>query len=163
MDRLSREQRSWNMSQIRARNTTPELLVRSLLHRSGYRFRLHRRDLPGSPDIVLPKHKIVVFVHGCFWHQHAQCRYATMPKTRPEFWRQKFRDNLRRDRRAKSQLSKLGWRVLVVWECQTRCCQTLAKHLREALPAIAEIRTVTEPLSAAPRIGASTGEARPHR
>lgn len=163
MDRLSREQRSRNMSRIRAQNTTPELLVRFLLHRSGYRFSLHRRDLPGSPDIVLPKHKTVVFVHGCFWHRHAQCRYAAMPKTRPEFWRQKFRDNTRRDRRAKSQLTELGWRVLVIWECQTKGNRTLSELLRGALPAVAEARTVTEPLSATPRIGASTGEAELHR
>jgi DNA mismatch endonuclease (patch repair protein) len=146
MDRLSKEQRSWNMSQIRAQDTSPELLVRSLLHRSGYRFRLHRRDLPGSPDLVLPKHRVVVFVHGCFWHRHARCRNAAMPQTRREFWKQKFQDNIRRDRRATSQLTKLGWRVLVIWECQTKDIRTLAKHMGAVLPALAENRTVCDPM-----------------
>ena len=91
MDTLSPERRSWNMSRIRSRDTKPEVVVRSLLHGMGYRFRLHRRDLPGRPDIVLPKYKIAVFVNGCFWHRHEGCRYAYSPKTRTDFWRAKFR------------------------------------------------------------------------
>lgn len=145
MDRLSKEHRSWNMSRIRAQNTSPELLVRSILHRSGYRFRLHRRDLPGSPDIVLPKHKIVVFVHGCFWHRHARCRLAAMPKSRPEFWRQKFRENARRDRRAVALLTALGWRVIVIWECETRNSRSLADLITKVLPAVRKRRTIADP------------------
>lgn len=144
MDRLSKEQRSWNMSRIKGANTTPELLVRSVLHHSGYRFRLHRRDLPGRPDIVLPKHNIVVFVHGCFWHRHEQCINAVMPKTRTEFWRQKFEDNTRRDHQALSQLTELGWRVLVIWECQTKNILTLAELLKTEIPAPPDIRTETD-------------------
>lgn len=110
--------RSRNMAAIRGRDTSPELRVRSLLHRLGYRFRLHRRDLPGSPDIVLPRHRTVVFVHGCFWHRHPGCRYATTPKTREEFWTRKFEQNVERDRRQQQQLREMGWSVMVVWECE---------------------------------------------
>lgn len=113
------------MSRIKSRDTKPELIVRSLLHRQGFRFRLHDRSLPGTPDIVLKKHKTVIFVHGCFWHQHKGCKYAAMPKTRREFWRQKLAGNVTRDRRNRKALEKLGWRVLVVWECE----QKTASHL----------------------------------
>ena len=119
VDRLSPEHRSWNMSRIRGRNTQPELAVRSALHRAGYRFRLHRKDLPGRPDIVLPKHRTVVFVHGCFWHRHPGCRFAYTPKSRVAFWQKKFDDNVARDRRNVRALRALGWRVITVWECQT--------------------------------------------
>jgi DNA mismatch endonuclease (patch repair protein) len=145
MDRLSKERRSWNMSRIRGQNTSPELLVRSLLHRSGFRFRLHRRDLPGRPDIVLPKHRTVVFVHGCFWHRHPRCRLAAMPKSRPEFWRQKFRENVRRDRRAVFQLNGLGWRVIVIWECETRDSRSLAELIARVLPGVPKRRTIADP------------------
>ena len=118
MDRLSPEHRSWNMSRIRGRDTQPELAVRSALHRAGYRFRLHRKDLPGRPDIVLPKHRTVVFVHGCFWHRHKGCRFAYTPKSRVAFWQKKFDDNVERDRRNVRALRALGWRVVTVWECQ---------------------------------------------
>ena len=118
-DRLSPEDRSWNMSRIRSRDTVPELRVRSVLHRAGYRFRLHRKDLPGRPDIVLPKHRTVVFVHGCFWHRHPGCRFAYQPKSRVAFWQKKFDDNVARDRRNVHVLRALGWRVITVWECQT--------------------------------------------
>lgn len=110
--------RSRNMAAIRGRDTSPELKVRRLLHRLGYRFRLHRRDLPGSPDIVLPRHKTVVFVHGCFWHRHPGCRYATTPKTREEFWSRKFEQNVQRDHHQQKQLQEMGWSVMVVWECE---------------------------------------------
>lgn len=119
-DTLSRDKRSWNMSRIRSGNTKPELTVRSALHVMGYRFRLHRRDLPGRPDIVLPKHNAVIFVHGCFWHRHEGCRYAYNPKSRQEFWQRKFEENVERDRKVARQLAELGWRKLVVWECETR-------------------------------------------
>jgi DNA mismatch endonuclease (patch repair protein) len=118
VDRLTRERRSWNMSRIRSRDTGPELKVRSALHRAGYRFRLHRKDLPGCPDIVLPKYRTVVFVHGCFWHRHLGCRYAYTPKSRVVVWNEKFRANVERDRRNKRDLRRLGWRVVTVWECR---------------------------------------------
>ena len=117
VDRISAEHRSWNMSRIRATNTRPELAVRSLLHRLGYRFRLHRSDLPGKPDIVLPKHKTVLFVHGCFWHRHANCRFASAPKSRTEFWNAKFARNIDRDVEIRRSLRRLGWKVIIVWEC----------------------------------------------
>lgn len=107
------------MSRIRGRNTKPELLVRSLLHRMGYRFRVHRRDLPGCPDITLPCHKVVVFVHGCFWHRHRGCKFAYTPKSRQDFWEAKFRENTARDQRHGISLRRLGWRTAVIWECET--------------------------------------------
>jgi len=121
------------MSRIRSRNTSPERIVRSVLHRLGYRFRLHRRDLPGHPDIVLPRYRTVVLVHGCFWHRHKGCRFAYMPKTRVRFWLTKFAENVERDRRVRQHLRKLGWHVMVVWECQTARFETLARRLERAL------------------------------
>ena len=114
------EQRSRNMSAIKSKNTKPEIAVRKLLHSMGYRFRLHRKDLPGSPDIVLPKYKTAIFVHGCFWHRHENCKYATTPKTRSAFWESKFNENIRRDRTNQNNLIKLGWKVLVIWECDLK-------------------------------------------
>lgn len=107
------------MSRIKGTNTKPEKVVRSFLHRQGYRFVLHRRDLPGSPDVVLPKHKTVVFVHGCFWHRHEGCKFAYTPKTRRDFWEEKFRTNVERDVANTKKLEDLGWKVAVIWECQT--------------------------------------------
>lgn len=133
MDRLSEERRSWNMSRIRGRNTTPERAVRSMLHRMGYRFRLHVRRLPGRPDVVLPKYKTVIFVNGCFWHRHKGCRYAYTPKSRTEFWLRKFAENVARDRRATQQIRSAGWRVLVVWECELRDTQKLSQRLDHEL------------------------------
>jgi len=118
MDNWSPEKRSEVMSRIRSRDTKPELIVRSLLHRSGVRFSLRRKDLPGKPDIVLPKYKTVIFVHGCFWHRHKNCKVATMPKSRQEFWMAKFEANVKRDRRNQRELRSAGWRVLVLWECE---------------------------------------------
>ena len=112
------EQRSRNMSAIKSKNTKPEIAVRRLLHSMGYRFRLHRKDLPGSPDIVLPKYKTVIFVHGCFWHRHKNCKYASTPKTRQEFWEAKFRENINRDKLNQENLSSKGWKIIVVWECE---------------------------------------------
>lgn len=109
--------RSRNMAAIKGRDTSPELIVRRQLHAAGFRFRLHRKDLPGRPDIVLPKHQTVIFVHGCFWHKH-NCRYFKWPKTREEFWHHKIMANVERDRRNREKLRALGWRVLVVWECR---------------------------------------------
>ena len=120
MDTLTTEQRSWVMSRIRSGNTKPELIVRSLLHRAGFRFTLHRKDLPGRPDIVLPKYKTVVFVHGCFWHSHPNCKEATTPKTRTEFWQAKFTANVARDEAVREKLLEDGWRIATVWECALR-------------------------------------------
>jgi DNA mismatch endonuclease (patch repair protein) len=106
------------MARIRGKDTKPELLVRSLLHRAGVRYSLRRNDLPGRPDVVLPKYKAVVLVHGCFWHRHKGCKVATMPKTRQAFWQAKFGENVVRDGRNRRALEKLGWRVKVVWECE---------------------------------------------
>ena len=133
MDSLSRKKRSWNMSRIRSRDTKPELIVRKLLHKMGYRFRLHLKDLAGSPDIVLPKYKTVIFVHGCFWHRHEGCRYTYKPKSRIDFWDNKFRQNVERDRKAIQLLEKLGWQVLVIWECETKDLDKLAGKLNSFL------------------------------
>lgn len=118
-DRLSKARRSWNMSRIRAKDTKPEKIVRSLLHRMGYRFRLQGRDLPGRPDVVLSRYRTVVFVHGCFWHRHKGCRNCSTPTNRQEFWVKKLEGNAARDRVHARALKKLGWRVVVVWECET--------------------------------------------
>ena len=114
------EQRSRNMSAIKSKNTKPEIFVRKLLHSKGYRFRLHKKDLPGSPDIVLPKYKTVIFVHGCFWHRHKNCKYASTPKTRQEFWEAKFRENINRDKLNQENLSSKGWKIIIVWECEIK-------------------------------------------
>lgn len=114
------------MAGIQGKNTKPELIVRQMLFASGYRFRLHRRELPGEPDIVVPGRKVAVFVHGCFWHMHQECRFAKMPATRPEFWKAKLEANVARDRRAVEKLQALGWRVLCVWECATRDAEAAA-------------------------------------
>jgi DNA mismatch endonuclease (patch repair protein) len=120
VDILTPEQRQRCMSQVGSKNTTPEILVRRLLHALGYRFRLHRKDLPGTPDIVIPKLKSVILVHGCFWHSHRGCHRASRPETNVQFWKSKLDANIRRDRTVRHRLRKLGWRILVVWECQTR-------------------------------------------
>ena len=126
------EQRSRNMSAIKSKNTKPEIAVRKLLHSMGYRFRLHRKDLPGSPDIVLPKYKTVIFVHGCFWHRHENCKYATTPKTRKEFWEKKFRENINRDNLNQANLALKGWKIIIIWECQLK--GDIKKLIRESLP-----------------------------
>ncbi len=137
VDRLTKEKRSWNMSRIKGRDTGPELAVRSLLHKAGYRFRLHRKDLPGKPDIVLPKYRTVILVHGCFWHRHEGCAFAYKPKSRQDFWKKKFKENTRRDRNNIDALDTLGWRVIVVWECEIgkteHLSQRLEAELRDAL------------------------------
>ena len=132
-DHITQQHRSWNMSRIKGWITKPEIIVRSMLHRMGYRFRLHRKDLPGKPDIVLPKHNTVIFVHGCFWHRHPGCRYATTPKSNTEFWQKKFDRNVARDKQNQATLKATGWRVLVVWECELRDLDTLAERLNANL------------------------------
>jgi DNA mismatch endonuclease, patch repair protein len=117
-DTFSRAKRSEIMSRIRGKDTTPEILVRQLLHALGYRFRLHRNDLPGKPDIVLPRHRKIILVHGCFWHGHPRCPRAALPKTNPEFWHTKIGKNKVRDHRVRDKLRRMGWAVLVLWQCQ---------------------------------------------
>lgn len=117
------------MSRIKSKDTAPEMRVRSALHRAGYRFRLHVKDLPGKPDIVLPKYKTVIFVHGCFWHRHKGCSNATMPSTNQAFWKEKFKRNVERDKREQAELNKLGWKVLVVWECEVTQMFNIDKYL----------------------------------
>ena len=119
------EQRSRNMSAIKSKNTKPEIKVRKVLHSMGYRFRLHSKDLPGSPDIVLPKYKTVIFVHGCFWHRHENCKYASTPKTRKEFWESKFKANLKRDKEIQEKIKNIGWHSVVIWECETKNIENL--------------------------------------
>lgn len=119
-DTLSAERRSWNMSQIRSRDTKPEITLRSALHRRGLRFRLHDRRLPGCPDIVLSKYKTAIMVHGCFWHRHPGCKNATTPSTRIEFWDAKFESTIARDRQNEDKLIAKGWRVITVWECDIK-------------------------------------------
>lgn len=116
-DTLSKAERSFRMSLIRGRDTKPELTLRRRLHALGYRFRVNVRRLPGKPDLVFPKYRTIIFVHGCFWHGHANCRVANSPKTNSAFWVEKFRQNALRDKRSTRRLRALGWRVLVVWEC----------------------------------------------
>ena len=129
MDRLTPERRSWLMSRIGSKDTSTEIRVRRLAHSMGLRFRLHRRDLPGTPDLVFPKHRIVVFVHGCFWHRHLGCKKATVPKTRIQFWQNKFDKNVARDIRATKDLSDLGWTVETIWECETNDIIALSNRL----------------------------------
>lgn len=133
MDIVSPQRRSEMMSGIRGRDTKPEIAVRRLAHRLGYRFRLHRRDLPGTPDLVFPGRKKVIFVHGCFWHRHPGCRFAYQPKSNVEKWRSKFETNVTRDARVRRELDDLGWDVLTIWECETANLQTLATKLTKFL------------------------------
>lgn len=118
------------MARFKGKNTKPELLVRRALHAGGLRFRVHRRDLPGTPDIVLPRHRIAIFVHGCFWHHHSGCPVGKLPKSRPEFWREKFRRNRERDAANQSALEEAGWRVETIWECEA-IGNRIAARLRE--------------------------------
>lgn len=133
MDIFDKAKRSEIMSRVRSSDTTPELKVRSVLHALGYRFRLHRRDLPGTPDIVLPSRSSIIFVHGCFWHRHKGCPDATTPSTRGLFWERKFSENTARDKRNVLALRKLGWKILIVWECELRDEKTLIKKLKRFL------------------------------
>ena len=137
-DHLSKEKRSWNMSRIKSGNTKPEMIVRSWLHSQGYRFRLHgkvnKRDckkgvLPGKPDIVLAKYKTVIFVHGCFWHRHEGCKETTTPKTRTDWWLEKFSKTAERDKRNQKELKELGWKVITIWECEAQKNNTFSEKL----------------------------------
>lgn len=130
------EKRSAVMARVRGSNTKPEVRVRSLLHRLGYRFRLHRKDLPGRPDIVLPKHRAVVFVHGCFWHRHPACKKATLPKNNREEWEAKLARNVERDAENVDALEQAGWSVGIVWECDSRDPGAIVSSLVNTIPDI---------------------------
>ena len=134
-DRLTPQERSRNMSRVKGRDTKPELLVRSIVHRLGYRFRLHGKKLPGRPDIVLPRHRKVIFVHGCFWHGHPGCRRAARPSTNSEFWDKKIEGNIARDTTNIEALRQEGWKVLVLWQCGMRDREHLEKTLKAFLSA----------------------------
>ncbi|MDZ8118198.1 very short patch repair endonuclease [Pontiella agarivorans] len=139
MDHLTPEQRSENMRRIKGKHTKPELFVRSLLHQAGYRFTVNgpkNRKLPGKPDIVLPKYKAVIFVHGCFWHRHPGCKGSTTPKTRTEWWQAKFDRNVSNDRKNQKRLKEMGWNVVVVWECELRNPQKVIRKLTRCLSAL---------------------------
>ncbi|MEZ2419248.1 very short patch repair endonuclease [Luteibacter sp. RCC_6_2] len=132
IDRLTSEQRRHLMQQVKGKNTRPEMLVRSLLHSLGYRFRLHRKDLPGTPDIVFPSRRLALFVHGCFWHGHG-CRIGQLPKSRLEYWEPKIAANRERDERKESALLLAGWRVEVVWQCELGDLEKLTKRMQRLL------------------------------
>lgn len=129
MDVFSREKRSQIMSRVSGKNTKPELVVRSLLHNMGYRFRLHRNDLPGKPDITLPKYKKIIFVHGCFWHGHIGCQRAKRPTTNMNFWNEKLNKTIERDEITVNNLKQLGWDVLTVWTCEVKDTEKLGNKL----------------------------------
>jgi len=133
MDLLTKEKRSWNMSRIKGKDTKPEIIVRSILHKNGFRFRLNRKDLPGKPDIVLPKYQTVILVHGCFWHRHPRCKFAYNPKSRVKFWQNKFSENVERDKNVRKKLRRMGWKVIVVWECELRNMEKLKNVLLKKL------------------------------
>jgi DNA mismatch endonuclease (patch repair protein) len=136
MDHLTPEKRSWNMSRIKGKDTKPELLVRSLLHQAGYRFTVNgpkNKKLPGKPDIVLPKYKTVIFVHGCFWHRHPDCKGTTTPKTRTEWWQAKFDRNVSNDRKNQEALKEMGWNVIVIWECELKDAEAVKVQLLSEL------------------------------
>ena len=152
-DTLTIAERSRLMAKIKGKNTAPERAVRSLLHRAGYRFRIHVRGLPGTPDVVLPKYRAVVFVHGCFWHRHRNCKIATMPQSHKKFWSEKFARNVANDVRHRRKLRRLGWRVVTVWSCQLRHPERVLANIEKALkpqyrcapdplPMVAEARPV---------------------
>ena len=129
MDTFSREKRSDIMRRVQSADTSPERKTRSLLHGLGFRFRLYRNDLPGKPDIVLPKFRTVLFVHGCFWHRHSDCPRATTPAANQGYWLPKFERTIRRDRQNQKELRKLGWRVIIVWECELKNIEKIKHRL----------------------------------
>ncbi|WP_174940143.1 very short patch repair endonuclease [Burkholderia lata] len=134
VDRLTKEHRSWLMARVHSKNTSPELRVRSIAHAMGLRFRLHVRGLPGKPDLVFPKYRTVVFVHGCFWHRHSGCPKASTPKTDTKTWLAKFERNVERDFENCKALIEMGWRVEVIWECESKSLQALRHRLQQIFP-----------------------------
>jgi DNA mismatch endonuclease, patch repair protein len=133
VDVFSQVKRSWIMGRVKGRDTKPEMMVRSLVHRMGFRFRVHRRDLPGNPDVVLPRHRKVIFIHGCFWHGHPGCPRSKRPTTNQTFWDKKLNGNLERDKRFQEELRHTGWRVLVIWQCETKISDFLMIKLERFL------------------------------
>lgn len=133
VDHLNPSDRSRNMAAVRGRDTNPELIVRRIVHGLGFRFRLHRKALPGTPDIVLPRLQKIIFVHGCFWHRHPKCHYASIPATRTEFWTEKLCANVERDKKSIHDLRQLGWRVMVVWQCELRDLFALRRRIEKFL------------------------------
>lgn len=128
----SKETRSYNMSRVRSKDTKPEILVRKFLHKNGFRYRLHVKNLPAKPDIVLPKYKTVIFIHGCFWHGHEGCKKASLPKTRTEWWADKIQKNVENDQKAEIFLSNLGWQIIKIWECKLKS-KTIVQTLDDLL------------------------------
>ena len=133
MDTVTKTKRSWIMSKVRRQNTAPEIRVRSQIHRMGFRFRVAKKGLPGTPDVVLPRHKKVIFVHGCFWHQHPGCRLAKRPGTNLYYWNAKFEDNIARDRRNEESLTQAGWKILVLWTCEIKDGEGMKEKLVQFL------------------------------
>ena len=136
MDIWSKEKRSQVMSKIRSKDTKPERLLRSALHKHGYRFRIHRKDLPGKPDIVLPRYNAIIYVHGCFWHYHKECSEGRIPNTNSKFWRDKLKNNVEKDKNNQKACEKLGWKVLIIWECE------IEKHLMKVVKKIDKLLMV---------------------
>jgi len=134
VDRVSSEKRSEIMRSVGTEDTGPELIVRSATHRLGFRFRLHDRKLPGKPDLVLPRWRTVIFVHGCFWHRHEDCKKATTPRSNVDFWKKKFSANITRDVRNREELQRQGWRIVVVWQCEVPSLDAAVQLLRRRLP-----------------------------
>lgn len=132
-DIVSRSKRKEMMSSVKQRHTKPEIAVRKILHRHGFRFRLHNKKLPGTPDIVLPKHKAVIFVHGCFWHQHEGCRKSRRPTSNVEFWNEKLDRNIVRDNQKESELKNSGWKVLTLWDCEIKNEDSLIEKVKNFL------------------------------
>ena len=134
-DRITQEQRSRIMSRIRAKGTKPEMAVRRMVHAMGYRYRLHRKDLPGTPDMVFAGRRKVIFVHGCFWHQHDDpgCRNATLPSSNRDFWHPKLKGNALRDQKNRAKLEEMGWKILVIWECELNRGELVAERIQEFL------------------------------
>jgi len=133
VDHVDRKKRSLIMAAVHSEDTGPEMAIRRIVHSLGFRYRLHVRALPGKPDLVFPARRKIVFVHGCFWHRHGKCRYASLPKTRKAFWLAKFAANVERDRCAKRDLKKMGWAVLTVWQCELKKLEKLTGRLNEFL------------------------------
>ena len=133
VDHVDQAKRSLIMASVHSEDTSPEMAVRKIVHSLGYRYRLHVRALPGRPDLVFPSRHKVIFVHGCFWHRHPKCRYATSPKTREEFWQAKFTSNVERDRRARRELKRMDWAVLTVWQCELKKTDKLTERLNDFL------------------------------
>ena len=134
-DTISPKHRSWNMSRVRSKDTKPEIKIRSMLHAKGFRFRKNVKNLPGVPDIVLPKYKAIIFVHGCFWHQHKGCVKSHIPKSNVEFWTEKLGKNVVRDKKHNKELKQSGWRILTIWECEIKDLVKLERKLKKFLKA----------------------------